>query len=723
MNTVAAVFAFTSVFAQNPKKDRCGTTHWLKALESIDAAKVATAFETNSVKMESALQAKKAKAGSNQKQAATYTIPVVFHVVAPNPSAITDAQIMAQLDRLNKDWAGLNADTAQILSQFKSSLGKGNIQFCLAQRNPQNFPSTGIVRVTSNTQSDYDLGDPVKYTSSGGSDQWDPKRFINVWITVIGGTDGILGYATFPVGSGFPDAEQGVVIDYRTLPGGQSPYDLGRTLTHEMGHYFLLFHPWDPNGCNDSDFYGTPSITDDTPTQADETYGCPSGTVATGCTPGDPNGRNYQDFMDYVNDACMHMFTKGQMQRAEAALLGLRSELTSSNGCVPPNAVSNNASITAIVNPTAANSLCSSSAIGVVTLLNAGNNTLNSVVFNIVVNGTYAGAVNWNGSLAPFTSQNVTLPAIVFPNAVNSLTIYTTNPNGSPDAVPSNDTAKTTITVAPRVMVPYLQGFESSVFPPAGWDRIQTPSDAVTWQRTTAASKNGLASAFIDNYNYGNFSGRKDDLVTPIFNFSDVDSVFIKFDIAAARYYDAAQTQNLPPDTLEIAVTKDCGTTWNVVYKKWDTVLITTNNFGTDTTYFIPKSNQWRTDSVNITGITGTQGEFRVRIRNIENWGNNIYIDNFRVYTKILPAKLKAEGVLITPNPVLSTLYIQHLLPPVDLQGITIMNAAGQVVHRQQFFRTALTYIPINIAHLTPGVYSVRLDYADKKVNQKFLKL
>jgi hypothetical protein len=463
----------------------------------------------------------------------------------------------------------------------------------------------------------------VKYTASGGDDQWDPKRFINVWVTVIGGTDGILGYATFPAGNTFPNAEQGVVIDYRTLPGGQSPYNLGRTLTHEMGHYFYLFHPWDPNGCTGSDFYQTESL-DDTPAQADETYGCPTGIQPTGCTPADPNGRNYQVFMDYVNDACMHMFTKGQMQRAELALTGLRPELATSNGCVPPNAVSNNASLTAIVNPDGVNSLCSSSAIGVVTLLNAGNNTLKSVVFNIQVNGVNVGAVNWTGSLAPFTSENVTLPAIVFPNSTNSLVIYTTNPNGIADAVPSNDTAKATVRVAPRVVLPYTQGFESSIFPPAGWDVVQTPVDGVTWRRTTAFSKSGLASAYIDNYNYGNFYGRKDDLITPIFNFANADSVFVKFDIAAARYYDSTQTSNPPPDTLQVEITTNCGITYSTVYKRWDSTLITTSYRASDTA-FKPKSYEWRTDSVNITHIVGNSGEFRVRIRNIENWGNNIH--------------------------------------------------------------------------------------------------
>jgi hypothetical protein len=717
------VFATSAVQAQvkDGSHAKCGTSHWLHSMESKFPA-FQQVMQSNELKLEQAAVNKKAAPTSNQKTAATYIIPVVFHIVLPNPSAVTDAQILAQLDILNKDWTGQNADSTKILPQFKGLYGKGNIQFCLAQRTPQDLPTSGIERISSSVQSTYSVGDPIKSAAAGGADQWDPTKYINVWVGFINQQDGVIGYATFPTGTpqnGFPQNEQGVVVHYRTLPGQNfAPYDLGRTLTHEMGHFFWLLHPWGNNGC-DTDFPGTTTL-DDTPAQNDDTNGCPSGTVATGCSPADPNGRLYQDFMDYSNDACLVMFTKGQNQRAELALTTFRPTLTGSNGCAAPPSVSNNAGVAAILSPNSSRSLCSSSAIGSIQLLNAGNNTLNSVVINIQVNGGAVTAVNWIGSIVPFGSATVTLPAIVFPAAINSLTIYTTKPNGVNDPLTYNDTARTTVNVAPIVSLPYLQGFESSIFPPLGWDRVQTPVDNVTWFRTTQVSKSGLASTYIDNYNYGNFYGRKDDLVTPTFDFGPVDSVFIKFDVAAATYFDAQNPT--PPDTLEVAVTLDCGLTYQVVYKKWGTELAT-NGLGTTDDAFVPTATEWRLDSVNITNIVGTTGQFRVRIRNIENFGNNIFLDNFQVYTKTLPARLKAEGVLITPNPVYSTILVQHLLAPVELQGISIFNSAGSLVHRQQFFRTAGTYIPINISSLAAGMYTIKLDYVNKSIMQKFIKL
>lgn len=693
--------------------------HWLKSMNEQNPSFLQQ-YKTNELKLGKAVEAKQA-AAANLKQNATYTIPVVFHIVLPNPSVVTDAQILAQLKVLNDDWTGQNADSTKILPQFKSLYGKGNIQFCLAQRTPQGLPTSGIIRISSTTQSDFSVGDPVKFTNQGGSDQWDPNRFVNIWVGNIGGSLGVIGYATFPVGTpqnSFPQAEQGVVIDYTTLPGsGFPPYDMGRTLTHEMGHFFWLLHPWGQNGC-DTDFPGTTSL-DDTPAQNDDTGGCPTGTQATGCNPADPNGRMYHNFMDYSNDACLVMFTKGQNQRAEAALTTFRTGLTGSNGCSSPTATSNNARLVGIVTPNPSLSLCSTSSITTIELLNAGNNTINNLVITIQVNGQTVSVQNWLGpALAPFTSRTITLPAVAFPLASNTLTIFTSSPNGVNDSSPSDDTASINVRLAPRLSVPYLQGFESSTFPPPGWDRIQTPVDNITWQRTTVVSKTGLASAGINNFNYA-FLGRKDDLITPIFNFSAVDSVFLKWDVAAATYNDPSDPS--PPDTLEIAVTKDCGATYTVVYKKWGAELAT-NGLAHTEDEFIPKANEWRTDSVNITSIVGQTGEFRVRIRNTENFGNNIFIDNFYGYTKILPARLKAEGYLISPNPVTTTLLVQHYLPPTDLQGVSIFNSTGALVHRQQFFRNASTYIPINVQFLATGIYTIRLDYVNKSINQKFFK-
>ena len=272
------------------------------------------------------------------------TIPVVFHIVLTNPALVTDAQIQAQLDTLNKDYAGLNGDSVKVPSYFKPFFGQSPIQFCLAQQTADGEPTTGIERVATSQTSFSNIDNGVKHASTGGADVWDPSGYLNIWICPL--SNGILGYATFP-GSG-PDNEQGVVADYRTLPGGSlNGYNGGKTITHETGHYFNLYHIWgDDDGlCTGSDFI------DDTPNQADYSSACISGIKTDNCTPSG-NGIMYQNYMDYTLDDCLVMFTVQQAARMETALVTYRLSLLKSSGCKPAVSYDVDAQLRSIVQPT-----------------------------------------------------------------------------------------------------------------------------------------------------------------------------------------------------------------------------------------------------------------------------------------------------------------------------------------------------------------------------------
>ena len=171
------------------------------------------------------------------------TIPVVVHVVYNTTGQnISDAQVESQIDVLNEDFARLNADTANTPAPFASIAGPTPIRFCLAQRTPDDQPSTGIERRQTGTSSFFD-DDAIKAFSSGGLDAWDPTRFFNIWVGPLGG--GLLGYAEFPSGS--ISNTYGVVIAYDAfgrIGTAASPFDLGRTASHEIGHCFGLYHIW-----------------------------------------------------------------------------------------------------------------------------------------------------------------------------------------------------------------------------------------------------------------------------------------------------------------------------------------------------------------------------------------------------------------------------------------------------------------------------------------------
>lgn len=254
------------------------------------------------------------------------TIPVVVHVIYENANEnISDAQILSQIDVLNKDFRKLNADTSNTPAAFKSLAADCEFQFCLAQIDPNGNPTTGIVRVPT-TVTTFTGNDAVKFNAQGGDNAWDRNKYLNIWVCDIMGT---IGYASFP---GSPAELDGVVVNYMTFGvGGSSfqPYHLGRTATHEVGHWMNLYHIWgdDGTGCLGSD------RVDDTPNQAGYNSGCATFPKIS-CNNG-PNGDMFMNFMDYSVDNCLNLFTEGQKARMTALFApgGARWSLLSSNGC------------------------------------------------------------------------------------------------------------------------------------------------------------------------------------------------------------------------------------------------------------------------------------------------------------------------------------------------------------------------------------------------------
>lgn len=253
---------------------------------------------------------------------AVIVIPVVVHVVYNNEKQnISDKQILSQIEALNADFNGLNADLSRVPAYFKPLAASVGIRFELARVTPQGAPTNGINRVKTSTKYFKD-NDGVKFTRSGGVDAWDPSRYMNIWVCDLDLS--LLGYASFPGG---PKDRDGVVIDYKvfgTIGDLQAPYNKGRTATHEVGHWLGLKHLWGDGYCGDDGI-------DDTPQQQQMSRGCPTGQVhSCGST---PYGDMYMNFMDFTNDGCMYMFTLGQ-RKAMRRLFSqdpLRSALAASD--------------------------------------------------------------------------------------------------------------------------------------------------------------------------------------------------------------------------------------------------------------------------------------------------------------------------------------------------------------------------------------------------------
>jgi len=176
----------------------------------------------------------------------------------------------------------------------------------------------------------------------------------------------------------------------------------------------------------------------------------------------------------------------------------------------------------------------------------------------------------------------------------------------------------------------------------------------------------------------------------------------------------AATTDGAPTDTLEVLVTKDCGNTFTSVYKKWGNDLQTTSEPGID---FIPvSSSQWRTETIDLTNIAPT-GPTQIVFRNTNNNKNNIYIDNVNLKTRILPGRLKREGVIVLPNPFSDKFTVWHYQAPTKLRFISVFNSLGQLVWSKQYNSNAQKQEVVDLSTRSSGVYIIRLGYTDSNYN------
>ena len=324
-------------------------------------------------------------------------IPVVVHIVHNGEgigtgSNISELQVLSQITVLNEDYRRIPGTRG-----FGAGVDT-NIEFFLAKEDPDCNPTDGINRVlrSSLPNGGADIDGDIKPNTI-----WDPSIYLNMWVTQLGG--GLLGYAQFPGG---PPETDGVVMGYQYFGSNDAAgvtlggvYNLGRTTTHEVGHYLGLFHTFQ-GGCT-----GAGDSVADTPPQAQPNYGCPAVPPDT-CAGGDDDP--IENYMDYSDDVCMDMFTAGQNTRMQGVLAGSRLALANSpvtDTDLPP--VSDDGSIKIL----SIGSDCGDT-VASIRISNFGTNTLTSATINYDVNGGTNQTYPWSGSLAEGESTTVDISGI-----------------------------------------------------------------------------------------------------------------------------------------------------------------------------------------------------------------------------------------------------------------------------------------------------------------------
>jgi hypothetical protein len=408
--------------------------------------------------------------------ASVLQIPVIVHVVhngeaigaGPNISA---AQVYSQIESLNEDLRRLNGDRLNTRTIFEPVAADLELEFVPATVDPQGnqLAEPGIRRYHGKRAS-WDTRDDVEKILKPAT-IWDPTRYSNMWTANFGGTmAGLLGYAQFPESSGLagmPGGTQNAQTDGNVMvytsfgnsakdPGGifslRAPYNLGRTTTHEVGHWLGLRHIWGDGGCTVDDF-----VTD-TPTAAAANNGCATTTNSCSSNQAGDLPDMVENYMDYSNDGCMNIFTAGQKARTQTVMLNSprRKEL-------PYSTVAGQTYHDAGITSVSFSKDCAGTLVGTALLTNfATRGNLMAATIYIEVNGTLTGTLDWTGNLQALGSRLISLPHVSVGLGTHSIRVYTANPNGQADENNQNNASSTSITTA-VLSGNYSQNFETGI--------------------------------------------------------------------------------------------------------------------------------------------------------------------------------------------------------------------------------------------------------------------
>ncbi len=630
------------------------------------------------------------------------TIPTVVHVIHNGDAVgsgenISDAQVLSQIEVLNNDYRrktgtpGYNTETVGADTE---------IEFCMASTDPDGNPTNGINRVNLG-QASYG-GYDISYKAPT---IWDPNQYFNIWVIRFDAGSGILGFATFPQGTGLDGliggttaTNDGVVIGYNYFGSSDygsfnlsAPFDKGRTATHEVGHWLGLRHIWGDGGCTQDDFC------DDTPDSDAANYNCP--TTHTSCGSVDMV-RNY---MDYTNDACMNIFTQDQKARMVTAMMNgtRRASLMTSTVCN--------------FTPTAPTAAFSSD-------LFTGCPGL-EVQF---VDQSTAAPTNWNWSFPGGTPNASTQQ--------NPTVVYNSEGTYNVSLTVSNSVGSNSITQNGYVIVSnagtsaiFVEDFEGDV---ADWGVINGDGETTWTIAGVGGSKNGASAAGIDNYNY-NATGQRDGLVSPNIDISGNSGLQLSFHHAHKRYSGSYA------DSLVVYGSTDGGANW---IRLWGDAENGSNNFATggfETNAFSPAndddwcySGAW-TNCVTL-DLSAFEGASTLRLmfENVNDYGNNIFVDNVIVSgacaaVSVLPTLVEELDVSVdvAPNPFDQEINVSlYSNQSRDLE-LGIFDALGRnVMTADQLTVNGQMNHTLNTGDLPGGIYFLRVTDGDKVKTVKLMK-
>lgn len=606
-----------------------------------------------------------------------YIIPLVFHIIHNyGPENISDAQVYDAVNVLNRDYRMLNADTSIVIADFQALRADCEIEFRLANKDPQGNCTNGIDRVVSALTDNAD--DNAKFNP------WDHTMYLNIWTihAFSSAHAGAAAYAYYPGASSA--AVDGVIArsDYVGSIGSSSPTN-SRTLTHEIGHCLNLSHPWGSTNapgvaCGDDNVSDTP-----------ETMGwdhCDlSGSI---CNP--PIIENVQNYMDYSYCDCM--FTYGQKTRMHAALnsaVGGRNNLWTSANLI---ATGTDGSPLQVCAPN------TDFEGDIMTICEGASVSFSDLCWN-------GQPTSWNWDFpggTPATSTD-SMPTVTYATAgTYNVTLTTSNAAGSSSATRTNYVR---VSGAPSLSIPFSESFEVAGTFPGTDGYINNPDNGTTWTRITTAGSAGTASIRINNYT--NTAGQIDEWITAGYDFSNVTSLTMTFKVANA------QRNSTSNDELRVAGTLNCGRTWNTRYTKAGASLATA---GIVSTSFTPSAAQWRLETVPV-NVFNLKPNVKFRFQNTSDRGNNTYVDEININGTFVGVDEISDlelGFALYPNPSAGNSNVQFMLTKTQNVSLDVKDITGRQVAEILNQEVGNGLHEYQIPVTTPGIYLVDLRVGDK---------
>lgn len=579
-------------------------------------------------------------------------IPIVVHVIHNGSSVgsganIPDSQIFEQIRILNEDFRRLNADANRTPAEFLPVAADSNIEFVLAKQDPNGLPTTGIVRLLG-TKNAYDPNTDA--TLIGQLSQWNPEEYLNMYVVPL--VQPFIGYASFPISnlpglnfSPTPSIIDGVTIDYRFfgVGGNATSASRGRTATHEVGHFFGLRHIWGDGGCGVDDF-----VTD-TPLQDNSNNVCNANPSRFSCESNDM----IQNYMDYTPDACMNLFTRGQVDRFNIVLANSPRRVTLVNNRATQNPILSDRDLALfrIIQPVDA--LCELIISPQVEVLNAGSMNVTSARIEFIRNGTVVESRRFTFNLKTGEKAILTFSPIELAVGNNQLEFKITQVNDQTDQNAENNSKTSSPVLQGEINLPYTFSVQNF---PSDWV-INNPDQSFTWERRNVTINGQIQPVvFIRHYEYEG-PGQLDYFISPIVDLAKYPNAQLAFEVAHAPYNQAGFQ-----DELIISVSEDCGSNFdlvNVNYRKSGTRLETS---APTLDEFIPSSNaQFRTELFNLKDFQAL-GKVRISITTRNSYGNNIYLRNIRILpSEELRYDVKVEEIL-KPTPISSGNHKEELI-------------------------------------------------------------